>query len=444
MTTPILAARHGNDRAMLALALAFVGAASMLYYHLGLLIPRALEARAAQGLGNGYAFGNDFYPIWLTSRQALMEQHDAYGAAMTRKIQIGLFGRPLSANNPQDPPIDYRTFAYPAYADLIFWPLATVPFATLRVLLAPLLVSLTVVSILFWSGAVGWRGSLIQIIFAIILTLCSYPVLEGMFAEQPGLILGFFFAVAMFALHRGRLLLAGILMALTTIKPQMTALAILYLLLWSLCDWRRRGRFAITFLSTMGTLIAASLLVWPHWISAWVHVILGYHRYATPPLISELLGRSSVGPWLIVAFLIMAAILGWRNRPAEADSLDFWMTLSMLLAISAVAIMPGLAVYDHVVLLPGIFLLVSRWREFDAAGPVFRMLRTAGVIVILWPWLAAFALVVMSQFLSPERLYSTTLFAMPLRTAASLPFIVLALLALMWRRRMQLEKRQAE
>jgi lysylphosphatidylglycerol synthetase-like protein (DUF2156 family) len=145
-----------------------------------------------------------------------------------------------------------------------------------------------------------------------------------------------------------------------------------------------------------------------------------------------------------VAFLIMAAILGWRNRPAEADSLDFWMTLSMLLAISAVAIMPGLAVYDHVVLLPGIFLLVSRWREFDAAGPVFRMLRTAGVIVILWPWLAAFALVVMSQFLSPERLYSTTLFAMPLRTAASLPFIVLALLALMWRRRMQLEKRQAE
>ena len=47
-----------------------VGAASMLYYHLHLYIPNVLEARAAKGLGNGFAFGGDFYPIWLTARGA--------------------------------------------------------------------------------------------------------------------------------------------------------------------------------------------------------------------------------------------------------------------------------------------------------------------------------------------------------------------------------------
>ena len=35
----------------LALALALVGAGAMLYYHLGLFIPRAVEARASIGLG---------------------------------------------------------------------------------------------------------------------------------------------------------------------------------------------------------------------------------------------------------------------------------------------------------------------------------------------------------------------------------------------------------
>jgi len=43
----------------------------MLYYHLGLFLPAVLEIRAAKGLGNGYSFGDDFYPIWLTSREAL-------------------------------------------------------------------------------------------------------------------------------------------------------------------------------------------------------------------------------------------------------------------------------------------------------------------------------------------------------------------------------------
>ena len=37
---------------------------------------------------------------------------------------------------------------------------------------------------------------------------------------------------SLLALMRGRLLLSGTLMALTTIKPQMSVLAILYLLLW--------------------------------------------------------------------------------------------------------------------------------------------------------------------------------------------------------------------
>jgi hypothetical protein len=79
----------------LALALACVGAASLVYYHLGLFIPRALQVRASIGLGNGYSFGDDFYPIWFTTRESRLGDHDIYSYETTRQIQIGLFGRPV-------------------------------------------------------------------------------------------------------------------------------------------------------------------------------------------------------------------------------------------------------------------------------------------------------------------------------------------------------------
>src|ERR1035438_8701129 len=110
-----LETRSSSRFAVLCLTLAAVGAASMVYYHLGLFMPRVEKAQAAKHLAGEYSFGNDFYPIWLTSRQWLREGRDPYSPALTREIQIGLLGRPLDSQFSTDPPNDYRAFAYPAF-----------------------------------------------------------------------------------------------------------------------------------------------------------------------------------------------------------------------------------------------------------------------------------------------------------------------------------------
>src|SRR5580698_9437082 len=107
MAAPKSETRSSSRVAAIALTLALLGSASILYYHLGLFLPRTLEPRAALGLGNGYAFGDDFYPVWLTTRQWRAEHRDPYSPEMTREIQTGLFGRPLDPRNPTDPPVDY-------------------------------------------------------------------------------------------------------------------------------------------------------------------------------------------------------------------------------------------------------------------------------------------------------------------------------------------------
>ncbi len=419
---------------VLALCLALLGAASMLYYHQGLFMPGVLRVRAAGGLGHGYSFGNDFYQVWLTSRQALDGRRDLYSEATTREIQTGLYGRPLDPRIATDP-VDRRVFPYPAFTDLLFWPSAEMPFPETRIVVLLVLVGVTFASLLLWLRAMSWQLHPAWLAVIFLLTFTSYPVLEALYAGQLGLLVGFLLAAAILALVRGRLLLSGVLMALTTIKPQMTLLLILYLLLWTAQDWRARKRFSIGFFSIAAALLAGSLLVWPRWIQSWIHTLAAYHGYTRPPLIREVLasplGPRAAGPATLVMFVLLmlvASALAWRARDATPGSTRFWLTLSLLLAISAITIVPGQAVYDHVILLPGIFLLLRHWRELRDAGGVPRILVIVGAIVLFWPWAAAFALLVLRPLLTPQQFLSTAIFALPIRSAASFPFAVLALL----------------
>ena len=57
------------------------------------------------------------------------------------------------------------------------------------------------------------------------------------------------------------------------------------------------------------------------------------------------------------------------------------------------------------------------------------MLITA-VETLVWPWLAAIVLIPIHSLLARREFYPMLILALPLRLAAGLPFIVLALLAL--------------
>jgi hypothetical protein len=353
---------------------------------------------------------------------------------MTREIQTGLYGRALDPGIPTDP-VDRRAFPYPAFTVLLFWPAAEFPFAIVRIVVVCALATLTFASVLLWLRTIAWRLAWSGVTAILLLTFCSYPVLEALFAGQLGLLVGFLLAASVLALQKGRLQFAGFLMALSTIKPQVTALAVLYLILWSLHDWRARARYGIGFSSTMALLLGASLAVRPNWIQSWTHTALAYRQYTTPPLITEILvsslGARAARPASLILFaslMIASATLAWRHRADAIGSLGFQLTLSLLLAITSITLLPGQAVYDHVILLPGILLLSRYRRQLSRAGRVPATLLTLGAIVLFWPWVASLALVLIRPFLTPQHFFATEIFALPIRTAASLLFAVLALL----------------
>src|SRR5579864_7361036 len=210
MAAPALKPRDSSRLAWFLLGLSLLGAAAMLYFHLALLMPRVRGIAAKENLSGPYSFGNDFYPIWLS---ALERPRDLYGPDMTRDIQLGLFGRPLDPSIPTDPPADYRTYAYPAFTQLLCWPTAAIPFPTLRILLAIGLAIITLFSVLMWARLLAFRPGPVWIAVVLVLTFSSYPVIEGLYADQMGLFVGFVLAASLFALSRERYLVAGILIA---------------------------------------------------------------------------------------------------------------------------------------------------------------------------------------------------------------------------------------
>jgi hypothetical protein len=237
-------------------------------------------------------------------------------------------------------------------------------------------------------------------------------------------------------LQRRKLLLSGVLLALTTIKPQVTILAILYLTIWCFHEWPKRRPFLAGAVATGTLLVGGALVVWPRWIQTWMQVVVQYHGYTPPPLIGEvvrnLVGSRLAAPVslvLTVAMIVSAAIWAWLNRAAECSSVQFWFTLSLLLAITTIGILPGQAIYDQGILLPGVLLLLARWREL-AINWVLRAMLVIGVAILVWPWIAAAGVLLVRPLLSDQQFYSKPVFLLPLRTAVVFPFVLLGLLAL--------------
>jgi hypothetical protein len=419
-------------RGVVMLILAAVGSGSMLYYYLAFFTPRVLQAHAASNLAGGYEFGHDLYPVWLTAHDCIPMPCDPYSPEMTRKIQQGLFGRNLDPRIASDPPLEYRAFAYPAFTSLLLWPLSQIPFPAARVLAVVVLVALTTASVFLWMQALSLRPASFSMAAIVLLVLGSYPVLEGLYAGQLGLLVGFLLAASLLALQRGWPLLAGAIMALTAIKPQMTVLAAVYLLIWSWHKWRERGRFCIGLFSTILFLISAAMLVWPRWMQSWVASMVGYHHDAGPALAGEILHlgtnlRASAA--LAAIALLLTLALSWSRRSEATDSVEFWLTLSLAWCITAVTLLPSQGFQDQVVLLPGIFLVSYRWRELSSTW-TYKAVLVVGAAVMMWPWLAAFGLIASRPLLAAQQGYSRALFALPIRTAAAFPFVLLGALAL--------------
>jgi Glycosyltransferase family 87 len=394
----------------------------MWFYVLGILRAHQMADSAAQGIPRGNL--SDLYPRWVGARELLLNHRNPYSREVTLEIQEGYYGRQLDARRPHDPK-DEQGFAYPAYVVFLLAPLIGFRFAVVHTFFYWVLTGVTVASVGLWLRLLRWCLPPVAWVAAVLLTLGSFPAVQGIRLQQLSLLVAALLAGGLACVSGGLFFCGGALLAMATIKPQLAWPALAWLLAWTVADWRKRRRFLFGFGLVMGLLLAGAEIVLPGWWGMFFGALREYHRYTqNKSVLDELVPWMSAGKILAAVAIAASAVLLWKLRRAPFDAEQFGRANALVMALT-VLVVPMYAPYNQVLLLPAILSLLRDRRLFLSGSRALRFCYLLGFFALIWPWIASAGLTGAYLFLSPGAALSA--WGLPFFLMLALPVLVFGL-----------------
>jgi len=411
----------------LGIVVALLASASTWFYVERILKPQQIAYAAAHNQPRGNL--SDLYPRWLGARELLLHGRNPYTPEITREIQQGYYGRVLDASRPEDPK-DQQGFAYPVYVVFLLAPTVKLPFEEVHAGFKWLLAGLAVASVLLWTRVLRWKLSTAESAMLVILALGWLPMVQGIKLQQLSLLVAGLIAVTGACLTGGWLLVAGAVLALATVKPQLAWPMAAWLMLWVVSDWKMRRRFLFGSLAVIILLFGGAELILPGWLPMFIAGLGRYHQYTQNQSVLLWMFGGVFGRIVEVLSIVICARLIWRVRHESAGSILFGRALGLVLALT-VLIVPMFAPYNQVLLLPAIFALAQRATSSEPILPAFRLAGMAGVLVLVWPWIASLALTLAYPWLTPD--LRQRVWGMPFYSNFMVPIFIFGLASLeMW------------
>lgn len=207
---------------------------------------------------------SEFLPAWNAMRAWVAGGETPYNPDVRLQIQEMLYGRPAVESAGEH----RGSFLVPFPAALLFLPFSQLPYIYARTLwMVVLEVCLLGTAYYSWQmvGPV-MRANVGSIL--LIMSLGWYFGLQALVLAQPSLLAGFFIASALRAMQLRRDLLAGGLLVLSLLSPQISFLLFVFVLMWA---WSTR-RWTLLFSSLGFSLIwlMISFVILPNWIEGWI------------------------------------------------------------------------------------------------------------------------------------------------------------------------------
>ncbi len=406
-----------------ALAASLALCAGLWYWAVVIFAPA--NTASAQQRHRPMGNNSDLYARWYGTRELLLHHRDPYGRDITREVQAGFYGRPLDSRNLSDPTAQ-EGFNYPLYAVFLVAPFASLSFATAQAIFRWLLISAAACSVPLWMKALGFHPRLPLVLAGMVLTAGAYPSVMEFYQQNLAAVVIFLLAAAMASIARGWLSLAGFLLALATIKPEIASLMVFWSVLWAAGQWRKRYALLGSFGATLATLIIAAEITLPHWIGRFLDAVRDYRILDADLSITEVLLPRFAGRMVTVGLIGLLTALLWRWKGSEAGSDTFRLGIAWAAAVT-LSVLPKLAAYNQLLLVPALMVLLGRWQDILKGGLITRSLAKAALASQLWQWIAALGLAVCSLAISPRLARSAA--NAPLYTLLGLPPLVLAAVA---------------
>lgn len=366
---------------------------------------------------------NDFMSRWEGARSFWVDGLNPYGDEASLNIQRRIYGRAVIEG--EDPGL----FAYPMYTALFVYPIVNMDYSWASAIWMTLLEACLIGALLMSFSLFQWQPKPLMLGGLILWTLFMYFSARGLLLGQPGHVVYFLEVATLWALYKKHDKSAGVLLALSTIKPQMGFLIVPLLLLWGLRV--RRWQFSGGFMVFFGVLMGISFLLIPTWMSDWLAQVALYPSYTelgspvwilvnfpwlgVDPVTEKWVVSGGFGDalqFVINALLVIFMLWGWFDVLIRRKSERFfWVVMVTLLMTHLVA--PRTATPHYVVFIP---VLIFYLRELTRPKVRYGGLLSAGILLALFiiPWVH-FGLTVVGEFEHPT-------------VYLPIPFIVLGLL----------------
>jgi hypothetical protein len=322
------------------------------------------------------SFGGDFFNFWQAGRALILRGVSPYDPSTTASIQQGIYGRLAK------PSEDQLKYVYPPFALLVILPSVSMTYA--------------------WAQAYWMAFNLVSIFIALLVIkkrpplwllaslLFFYPVSRTVILGPFDLVLGASLIIAYGLLNNGKLpspskqWFVGILLAWCAMKPQLSGLIILFVLLGAVQkkEWR-------VFAGLVTGAIFFAGISWifvPTWVSDWIKVIFDYVGYVPiQPILKTwlaTLGLDWSALWLKLCLLAAGVGLsGWILTAWWKKQLPDFLALGWLVLVSQlVNPNPKSQLSDQIIF----FLPLVLWLTNPSVKIWLRKIIWAAFVIVPW------------------------------------------------------------
>jgi len=326
--------------------------------------------------------GNDFLARWTGAHYWLVEGVNPYDEEVSLAAQTMIYGRPADPSKGED----IAHFVYPLPAMLFFGPFGLLPFPIARAIWMTILEICLVVLGLISLRLARWSPDRFAQAFVILFSILWYHGARSVIIGQFAVIEAVLIAITLLAIQSELDEAAGVALALTIAKPQMSFLIIPFVLIWSIRA--RRLKIVGWFLGVVTALIAGSLIALPSWPMGWLGQLLSYPSYTnlgSPiSILSNLLpGGGSTANLILTGLLSLYLLWEWILAAGKEDPWFQWAAALTIVITNLIAFRT--ATTNFVGMLPALFIIFKTWEDrWGKGGVIASLFALLGLLVGLW------------------------------------------------------------
>ena len=351
--------------------------------------------------------GIDFLIPWKSAELFINEGISPYSAQTTDAIQQRIYGRSADIEAGES----RQAFNYPFYAYLLFLPFGLIDnFDLARGLWMSILMLSMALGGLLAPSLVEWRAGPWTRVAAAIFAVVWYFGARTIIVGQVSAIVVLFLIIGLTLIRNKQDVPAGVFLALATIKPQISLLLIVFVLIWAIS--RQRSGAVLGFLVSLGFLLASSMLVisdWPlQFLQQLVHPDFVLSASPLGLVAAAFPGIESLVNGVLHIVAILYLFSEWYLALGK-DARWFTWTAMQTVVITAL-VMPGPSTSNAVVFVPVLLMIFRIWQQRWGRFGIM-MIGVSGLILAIGVW-ALFLNTVTNAIESPLLFYPVPLFCL--------------------------------